>query len=189
MINKNTIEQFVAGSEKAFEQIFNEYSKGLYRIALGFYRNGAVAEEAIQESFVYLWDHRDKINASQDVLPYLVKSVKNYILNHCRHQNVIINHESEIVREYQNSYNDNDDEFYEMLERIKINLETFPESCRKTFIMVVLEGMSYQEAAYELNVSVNTVKTQIKIGYSKLRLSTGMVKNEAYTMLLLWMCC
>lgn len=186
MVGKDTVKRFIAGNEKAFEQIFKEYSKGLYYVALGFYHNREVAEEAVQESFVYLWDHRDRINPSQDVLPYLVKSVKNYILNYCRHQRVVVNHESAIVREYLN-FNSDDDEFAEMVERVKRCIEAFPESCREVFVKVVLEGMSYQNAATELDISVNTVKTQIKIGYKKLRLSEGLIKNEAYTMVLLWM--
>ena len=53
---------------------------------------------------------------------------------------------------------------------IKKVIDALPEGCRKIFVMSVIEGMSYTDTAKELGVSVNTVKSQVKIAYKKLKI-------------------
>ena len=48
-------------------------------------------------------------------------------------------------------------------------LGSLPEKCREIFILACIEGLKYKEVAERLDVSVNTVKTQLKSAYSKLR--------------------
>ncbi|POY37911.1 hypothetical protein C3K47_05125 [Solitalea longa] len=42
-------------------------------------------------------------------------------------------------------------------------IDKLPEKRRKIFLMSNIEGLKYAEIADQLNVSVNTVKTQIKL--------------------------
>ena len=44
--------------------------------------------------------------------------------------------------------------------------------------MAVIEGTGYAETASKLNVSVNTVKSQVKIAYRKLKGMWGISENE-----------
>ncbi|MBI9057199.1 MAG: hypothetical protein JEZ01_05460 [Labilibaculum sp.] len=44
-----------------------------------------------------------------------------------------------------------------------------PEQSRKVVVCVMVQNMKYQEAADELGVSINTVKTNLKRGVLKLR--------------------
>ena len=46
---------------------------------------------------------------------------------------------------------------------------SLPERCREIFIKSKIEGKKQKEVALELNISVNTVETQIGIAYKKLR--------------------
>ena len=57
------------------------------------------------------------------------------------------------------------------MEQVKKVILSLPENCRKIFVMSVVEGMSYSDTASALAVSVNTVKTQVKIAYRKLKTS------------------
>ena len=51
---------------------------------------------------------------------------------------------------------------YRMINRL-------PDECRKIFLMAALDDMKYQEIADALQISVNTVKTQMKIALRFLR--------------------
>lgn len=55
------------------------------------------------------------------------------------------------------------------LQIIRRMIEELPFQCRVIFKLVVLEEMKYQEVATYLDLSVNTVKTQMKIAYKILR--------------------
>jgi len=48
-------------------------------------------------------------------------------------------------------------------------IDSLPEKCRQIFIKSRIEGKKQKEIAAELNVSVNTVETQMGIAYKKLR--------------------
>ena len=56
-----------------------------------------------------------------------------------------------------------------MRERLNVFVDSLPEKCREIFILACIEGLKYKEVAERLDVSVNTVKTQLKSAYSKLR--------------------
>ena len=53
--------------------------------------------------------------------------------------------------------------------RLERALDKLPEQCRKIFMMNKLEGVKQKEIARVLNLSVNTVETQMGIAYKKLR--------------------
>ena len=48
-------------------------------------------------------------------------------------------------------------------------VNSLPEQCRVILKLVVLEEMKYAEVAEKLGISLNTVKTQMKIAYRELR--------------------
>ena len=48
-----------------------------------------------------------------------------------------------------------------------------PVKCREIFILGCVDGLSYKEVSEKMGVSVNTVKTQIKLAYRKLKLELG----------------
>ena len=58
------------------------------------------------------------------------------------------------------------DEFYDRLQSI---METLPPKCKEIFILGCVESMSYKEIAQQLDISVNTVKTQVKTAYKKIK--------------------
>ena len=59
------------------------------------------------------------------------------------------------------------------LEKIRQALQVLPSQCRTVFMMSSLEGKKYKEIAEELNISVNTVKSQVKIAYRKIKEGVG----------------
>ena len=68
------------------------------------------------------------------------------------------------------------EEIIQKLERNKIinaAVNKLPEQRRRIFKLVFYEGLKYREAAAVLNISVNTVKTQVGRALSDLRKSLG----------------
>ena len=169
-MDQNTIERLINGEVGAFECVFREYARSMHLVALGLYRDAQVAEDAVQESFVYLWNHRQQINPALSVEGYLRTSVRNYVFNYIRHQNILQKREEEIIREQEAMGRDEEEEDLSVKIRvIREVVDSLPEACRKIFVMSVIEGMSYTDTAEKLGVSVNTVKSQVKIAYKKIK--------------------
>ena len=52
-------------------------------------------------------------------------------------------------------------------------MDNLPPKCKEIFILGCVEGLSYKDVAEQLGVSVNTVKTQVKVAYNKIRSELG----------------
>ena len=48
-------------------------------------------------------------------------------------------------------------------------IDSLPEKCREIFIKNKIEGKKQKDIAAELNISVNTVESQMGIAYKKLK--------------------
>ena len=152
------------GDPSALEYFFQEYADLLYYRALGYVHHSQVAEDVVQEVFIRFWDNRAKLDISVSVAAYLTRSVVNGCRNYLEHRSVRNRYEQEFQSE--NSEIDEGEEFdSEELESLRKRLRAFvdslPEKCREIFILACVEGLKYREVAERLDVSVNTVKTQV----------------------------
>lgn len=50
----------------------------------------------------------------------------------------------------------------EMQQKLLDAIDRLPEKCRQIFMMSCVDGLKYREIASQMNISENTVKTQIK---------------------------
>ena len=65
------------------------------------------------------------------------------------------------------------DNFEELYSRLQVVMDSLPPKCKEIFILGCVEGLSYKEVAEQLGVSVNTVKTQVKVAYKKIKSEFG----------------
>ena len=52
-------------------------------------------------------------------------------------------------------------------------INSLPPKCKEIFILGCIEGLSYKDVSEQLGVSVNTVKTQVKVAYKKIKSEFG----------------
>ena len=155
--------------EEEFDKLYRTTSKELFWVAYALVKEQEMAENAVQETFLYVWDHRKELLLSDFLYPYLVKSVKSRALNYLRECHTHELRSARIV-DFTVSVSEVDEEEYEQrLELAQKLVEELPERCREIFVKCVIEGMSYQQCADEMNVSVNTVKFHVKAAYDKIR--------------------
>ena len=89
-----------SGDTAAFERVFQYYSRSMFYVAMGLVEDRQIAEDAVQESFINLWAHREQINPDYDLQYYLNQSVRNYIYKYFRHCRVREKHAEALIREY-----------------------------------------------------------------------------------------
>lgn len=163
-----------------FEHFFRSHAKELYWIAMAYVGDNDVAEDLVQETFADLWSNKKDISSNDNIHAYLVKIAKNKCISHIRHKRIREQHEPFVTEEFIFSSKQNEEnDLEEKIEAAQKLVESLPENCRRIFLLCVVDGMSYKEAANALGVSINTVKSQIRIAYQKLR------KNDAGKLLLM----
>ncbi len=172
MVN-HIIKHIRKGDRKAFKEVFDSYFNALSAFGYKYVSDLSTVEDMAQEAFISFWEKRSDFDHINAVKSFLYTSVRNKCLNHIKHQAVLKKHEPSLVYELESeqsyaSHVIEEETFNQLLAEIK----NLPESAQEIMILA-LNGLKNQEIADELEVSINTVKTQKKIAYSRLKEKLG----------------
>ena len=78
------LRQLAQGNQQALQQLFDQHYVTLCRVALRLVHRAEVAEEIVQDVFVYLWEKRGDYQISTSLGAYLTRAVRNRCLNHLK---------------------------------------------------------------------------------------------------------
>lgn len=156
-----------------FNCLFDELYTPLCQFCMRFVNDADVAEDIVQEQFVYLCENWQRLVTISSIKAYLFKSVKNKSLNYLKKQfskkRIIPLQESvEIPQDrMQPSASDllENEELEKLLEKA---IESLPLRCRTIFNMKRFAEMSNKEIAVSLNISIKTVEAQMTIAIRRL---------------------
>jgi RNA polymerase sigma-70 factor (ECF subfamily) len=155
----------------AFDELFRRYYSPLCRFALKITNSEEKSEEAVQEFFVRLWEHRNNLLISQSVASYLFKSVRLKVYEQFRSEQIKEKHEETFAQNLSFIDEDDNNEFdsYQLACLIWGAVDQLPEKCRQIFKLSRDEGLTYNEIAEHLGISAKTVENQMGIAFKKLR--------------------
>jgi RNA polymerase sigma-70 factor (ECF subfamily) len=163
-----------------FQHLFDDLYVPLCRFALKFLNNSSLAEDVVQDTFVYLWENRNRLSFSDGINQYLYTTVRNKSLNLLQKKFIksvsLLPDDKEIMTI--GSKQPTAQELLECKELEKIledALKSLPEKCRIIFSMKRFGEMTNNEIADKLNISVKTVEAQTTIAIKKL---TSYVNNH-----------
>jgi RNA polymerase sigma-70 factor (ECF subfamily) len=172
-VHKNIIRHIKKGDRKAFRAVFDEYFNALAAFGYKYIPDQFVVEDMVQEAFISFWEKREDFNHINAVKSFLYTSVRNKCLNHLKHQTVVQKHEKALVYELESDHAFSSHVIEEeTFNQLFTEIRNLPPSAQE-IMLLALNGLKNQEIADELKVSVNTVKTQKKIAYSKLKENLG----------------
>lgn len=160
------------GDIKAFDELYYRYAPKLMAFARTFFANKAVAEEAVQEIFIRVWEKRATLDIAKDFKPYLYQAVKYYMYNYIRDKKQAYTFEEAPEEYFTNEANQHDELVYRELEEKAHGLiHSLPKTQQQVFRLNKLEGMSSGEIADKMNLSKRTVEHHIY-------LATKSIKGE-----------
>lgn len=163
------IERFKAGDKQNFKIIFDSLYPNLCLFISRFIHNLPAAEDLTQECFVTLWDHREKMESAQHIKSFLYFAARNTALDFLRHEKIRNQYTEQSIQQLETSENFIHFVIAEEVEQILLKTEeNLPQQCKQIFILA-MQGKGNEEIAAQLHISVNTVKTQKKIAYKKLK--------------------
>ena len=157
---------------KLIETYFDQHYEKLCQVAFQYVKNTQEAEDIVQDFFYLLWDKRiiEKIEGSFD--HYATKSIRNNCLNILKKKQLPVQDISpNLIGGFCDDQNDLDIRiaYEERLKNIENSIQYLPVRQREVLKMKVWEGLKYQEISERLDVSINTIKTHIKLAYKNLR--------------------
>ena len=165
------LSRFNKGDEIAFQHLFGLFFDPLCFFARGITETRLEAEDIVQEAFVQLWSRRQGFNSFRAIKAFLYLAVKNSSRNLYKHKKV--EQKYQLAQKQAPQENGVMERIIEaeVLSEVYKALQKLPEGCRKVINLSYFKGLSNQEVAAHLNVSINTVKTQKLRALKMLRLS------------------
>lgn len=169
--NKLLVIEIMKGNDKAFSELFNAFYNDVYAYSLSMLKNQVHAEEIVQDVFLNIWLHRERLNPDLSFKSYVFTITRNLTFNLIN--KVANNHKlkEEVFYKSQKSYSPVEDSIseadYDSLKQKAI--EQLPAKRRIIFEMSRNEEMSYEEISKKLNISVSTVKGQMSKALAEIR--------------------
>ena len=68
-------------------------------LAYRYLKSGPEAEDAVQHTFMRLWEQRETFDFSEGLRSLLFTILKNYILNELRHQRIVLEKHEELLQQ------------------------------------------------------------------------------------------
>lgn len=158
--------------KKKFEQFFILTFPKVKAFAWKVLRSEEDAEDIAQDIFVKLWDNPEIWEDKDTWDSYIYAMARNHIYNFLKHQSVAISYQEKLSQEDSPSFEfDIYDKLYakELQLLIKLTLDGMPEQRRRVFSMSRQHGMSNQEIADKLQLSVRTVERHIYLALQELK--------------------
>lgn len=148
-----------------FTELFNNNFNFLVIYLMRYVQNFPVAKDIAQEVFVTVWERRDTIQSPSS---FLFVCAKNAALKHLaektKSKHISIDEPDLFLNDNEEDLN----EYFERLERVSNMIETLPPQCKEVVKKIYFENKKIAETADEMNLSVNTIKTHLKIAKNNL---------------------
>jgi RNA polymerase sigma-70 factor (ECF subfamily) len=159
----------------AFEQLLDRYEDKIFRLAYRFVRNETEAKEILQDTFLSIWRKLDTFKGDAQFSSWLYRVAANAALMRLRAQK---RHPEVSTEELPIDFLDNyghlpaggenwakrpDEELQseELRRHIQAAVDELPEIYRTVFLIRDVEGLSTEETAEVLQISIPTVKTRL----------------------------
>jgi RNA polymerase sigma-70 factor (ECF subfamily) len=160
------IKRFRDGDQSSFEKLFTAFFSSGRSFVLSFLIDEDSADDILQEVFIHIWNKRKSFNNESHFKAYFYKSLRNNTVKR------IIRSKHPVSLD---SIGDekSEDLFIKITEiefkrEITRAVALLPER-RRQIILLSMAGMSAEQIAGALNITVNTVKNQKTKAYTTLR--------------------
>ena len=142
-----------------------EYSSTLYRVAYSVMRNSAEAEDAVQEAFLRVLKHRDKLGEIRDLRVWLVRITWNVVLDRKRRGKTRPENDdvADYARVLPSADRRADEEIISSQEysRILALIDRLPAKERQALLLSAVEELSTAQIASVLKTTESSVRSRI----------------------------
>jgi RNA polymerase sigma-70 factor (ECF subfamily) len=147
-------------THEEFRRVFDEWYKPVRNFI--YYRCGdmELAEDLVQDSFVKLWENRDRLDRST-MKAYLYKIAQNNTINYRKRQQLFFKFQRKGSNDRDYDTPEKLAEMAEYEQKLSSVIAMLPEGGREVFLMNRLEDLTYQEIADRLDLSVKAIEKRM----------------------------
>lgn len=152
------------GDQYAFEVLFYKYKNKLKGFVVNMVPPQIDPDEIVQQVFIKIWIQKERIDNEKSFLSFLFTIAKNEVIDQLRSavNKKVYLMSNELLVDLKISDQSESDAQLELERKIENLIKIMPERRRQIFEMSRFDGLSYKQIAKQLEISENTVDTQIR---------------------------
>jgi len=166
--DKAIIYEYIKGDQKALEFLVKRYLKPIYSFVYRNIGDVEAAEDVTQEVFVKVWKNIRKFDLNKDFKPWIFQIAKNASIDYLRKRKTVP------FSKFENSLGQNmltetlAEKGPNLIESLNIKTEfekaigSLSEKDKNLMQLRHSQGMSFKEIAQNMNLSINTIKSQYR---------------------------
>lgn len=168
-----------SGDTKAFEELVNRYEKKIFRLTMNITRNTEDAEDSMQDAFMKAYSHLKTFEEGSRFYTWLVRIAANEALMRLRKRrpnqfslDEPIEGDEELIPRDIEDWGPSPEQRYaqsEMRTILNSVIDDLPPDFRVVFVLRDVEGLSTEETASTLGISVAAVKSRLLRARLRLR--------------------
>ena len=177
--------RFKAGDQEAFAVLYNQHINTLYNYGSKLCKDKDVVKDALQDLFLELFLHRDKIRISPENLKfYLLLALKRNLIKKLKagrkvtHEfNESVDFEPQYSIEFQIIEQEKDEEINR---KVSDAIRQLPAKQKEAVYLRYNESLEYGEIAAILDITVESVRKQV---HRALKTVREIISNQTVTVL------
>ena len=166
------VERVRGGDVGAYEELVRMYDRRVFRIAQHITQNREDAEDVVQDAFLKAYQNLDRFQGNSKFYTWLVRIAVNEALMKLRKRrnsrmvsmdDDVETDEGSMPREFAD-WSPNPEQLYgqdETAEILRKTIQGLPPTFRTVFVLRDVEGLSTEETAQMLELSVPAVKSRL----------------------------
>jgi len=177
--------RFKSGDQEAFAVLYNQHINALYSYGTKLCKDKDVVKDALQDLFLELFLHRDKIRISPENLKfYLLLALKRNLIKKLKagrkvtHEfNESVDFEPQYSIEFQIIEQEKDEEINR---KVSDAIRQLPAKQKEAVYLRYNESLEYGEIAVILDITVESVRKQV---HRALKTVREIISNQTVTVL------
>jgi RNA polymerase sigma-70 factor (family 1) len=157
--------------EGGFRELFTRYNAQLHRFVYRFLKDRDQSADVVQETFINLWQSREKLDARYSLEAYVFTIAKRLTLNYLRKETNGENAKEAFWQRLAAFSNETEDavllaDFQRQTEAL---LAMLPPQQKLVFRLSRYEGLTHDQIAQQLNISPHTVHNHLTAALKTIR--------------------
>lgn len=164
------IDLLLQRDRKAFERLYDDYSAAIYGLVLKILRDEALAEDAMQDAFVRIWQKIHTYDESKGRLfTWMLNVARNIAIDKLRANG---SRKAELTSSLQLQHMDSKGpSTFMQVEHIGVSelVSALPPDQKMVIELIYFLGYTQAEVAEEFHIPLGTVKSRVRLAMNHLR--------------------
>ncbi len=165
---------FRKGNSAAFAKLYDLFAADLYRYGYNLVRNRQLVEDCLHELFLHLHENRARLGATDNIRFYLYRSLKRRLLdtvgrfNKLSSEKYLFDGAEFLIQPYECLLVE-EQLINQQKQLLAMELNRLPKRQKEILYLVYMKGLSYQQAAEVMNITMKSVYNTINVALTTLR--------------------